>query len=50
MTEPDKLDPRSHDIAAEKRRGLLRLLPRVRTEMAGGWIRRRNAPNDSPCA
>ncbi len=30
--EPDKLDLRSHDIAADKRRELLRLFPEVRTE------------------
>jgi adenine-specific DNA-methyltransferase len=30
--EPDKLDLRSHDIAEDKRRELLRLFPEVRTE------------------
>jgi adenine-specific DNA-methyltransferase len=30
--EPDKLDLRSHDIAADKRRELLRLFPEIRTE------------------
>lgn len=31
-TEPEKLDLRSHDIAADKRAELLRLFPEVRTE------------------
>lgn len=32
MTEPERLDLRSHDIAADKREELLRLFPDVRTE------------------
>jgi len=30
--EPEKLDLRSHDIAADKRQELLRLFPEIRTE------------------
>jgi adenine-specific DNA-methyltransferase len=36
MTEPDKLDLRSHDMTADKRAELLRLFPEARTE--GGKI------------
>ncbi|MCP9448256.1 MAG: site-specific DNA-methyltransferase [Nitrospira sp.] len=36
IDQPDKLDLRSHDIAADKRQELLRLFPEVRTE--GGKI------------
>src|SRR5215813_735476 len=36
MTEPDKLDLRSHDIAEDKRQELLHLFPEVRTK--GGKI------------
>ena len=32
MTEPEKLDLRSHDIADDKRQELLRLFPEIRTE------------------
>lgn len=32
MTEPEKLDLRSHDIAEDKRQELLRLFPEIRTE------------------
>jgi adenine-specific DNA-methyltransferase len=32
MTEPAKLDLRSHDIAEDKRQALLRLFPEIRTE------------------
>lgn len=36
MTEPEKLDLRSHDIAEDKKQELLRLFPEIRTE--GGKI------------
>jgi adenine-specific DNA-methyltransferase len=36
MTEPEKLDLRSHDTAEDKRQELLRLFPKIRTE--GGKI------------
>ena len=36
MSEAERLDPRSHDIAEEKRRALLSLFPEARTE--GGKI------------
>ena len=36
MSEPEKLDLRSHDIAEEKRQELLRLFPEIRTK--GGKI------------
>jgi adenine-specific DNA-methyltransferase len=32
MTEPEKLDLRSHDIAEDKKQELLRLFPEIRTE------------------
>ena len=32
MTEPEKLDLRSHDTAEDKKQELLRLFPEIRTE------------------